>query len=520
MSLGRVSKLFAAQNATQIVSLLTQLLLPPIFLHSYGVTLYGEWLALSAAIGYLSTVNYGLQTYTNMQMTIHYSRGEVKECIEVQSAGLRILLALFGAFAVLLLVIFALPLDRTLHLTIPRLEAQWVLYLLGVSILANMLQGFFSGNYMVFGETHRGVNFSNVIALLVLCVQVALAMTHRSFAWIAGAQLVITLASCLFLVMDLRRLAPQIAPTLRYWVPGSLKAILKPSAHYGLLFSSNVLAYQLPVLLMQRILGPAPVVVYSVTRTVYSMSRRILFLLTSSIGPEVTISFGQRDWPKLHRLYELSERVILLLVPAVTFGSMLVTPFLLRIWLHKGDLYDPDVCLLLGLTMAILGIKEHKYQFQFSSNQVKEVSYMTPVAYTLTLLVSIPLMHRLGLVGFLIPWAISELLQLFYLLHLNAVLFRQAVLTASIVEQGVSVDRVNRQPVYLLLAVLALGTLVVAWPVLHLMDFRVPVQLGLAAITTLAMLAISYRLFRVDEVRSLLWDRVVSRFPALTGRRS
>ena len=194
MSLGRVSKLFAAQNATQVVSLLTQLLLPPIFLHSYGVTLYGEWLALSAAIGYLSTINYGIQTYTNMQMTIHYSRGEVRECIEVQSAGLRILLAIFGALAILLLVVFTLPLNHILRLTIPRSEAQWVLYLLGVQILASMLQGFFCGSYMVFGETHRGVNFSNVMALLILGVQAGLALAHSSFIWIAAAQVVMTLA--------------------------------------------------------------------------------------------------------------------------------------------------------------------------------------------------------------------------------------------------------------------------------------------------------------------------------------
>ncbi len=96
MSLGRISKLFAAQNATQVVSLLTQLLLPPIFLHSYGVGLYGEWLALSAAIGYLSTVNYGIQTYTNMQMTIHYNRGEVDECVHLQSGGLFILLVILS----------------------------------------------------------------------------------------------------------------------------------------------------------------------------------------------------------------------------------------------------------------------------------------------------------------------------------------------------------------------------------------------------------------------------------------
>jgi hypothetical protein len=67
---------------------------------------------------------------------------------------------------------------------------------------------------------------------------------------------------------------------------------------------------------------------------------------------------------------------------------------------------------------------------------------------------------------------------------------------------------------------LALGTLAVAWPVFHLQEYRLAIQLGLAALTMLVMLAIAYKLFRVDEVRSLLWDRVASRFPALTERRS
>ena len=515
MSLGRISKLFAAQNASQVVSLLTQLLIPPIFLHTYGVALYGEWLALSSASAYLSTINYGLQTYTNMQMTIHYNRGEVEQCVQVQSAGLRILLSLFGLIAVLLLVIFTLPLDHMLRLSIPRSEAQLVLYLLGIQILAGMLLGFFTGNYMVFGATHRGVNFSNAMALIILAVQVGLALMHVSFSWLAGVQVGFTLAGCVFLIFDLRRLAPQIAPTLRYWVPGSLKAILKPSVHYGLLFSSNVLAYQAPVLLMQRILGPAPVVVFSVTRTVYSMSRRILFLLTSSIGPEITITFGQRDWPKLHRLYELSERVILLMVPAITFGSMLATPFLLHAWLHKGNLFDPGVCLLLGLTIAIIGIKEHKYQFQFYSNQVREVSYMTPVAYGLTLLISIPLMHRYGLIGFVAPWALSELLQLFYLLHLNARLFQQQAQGAELRAE----ERVDRRPVYILFGLLAVGAAAVAWPVYHLEDFHFSAQLGFAGGAALVMFALSYWLFRVDEVRSLLWQRLAGRFPALATRR-
>lgn len=508
MSLARITKLFAAQNAAMGVSLLTQLVLPPVFLHSYGVKLYGEWLALSAAIGYLSTVNYGLQTYTNMQVTIHYNRGEVEQCRQVQSAGLRILLALFAGMALLLLVIFALPLDHLLHLTIPQTQAQVVLYLLGLEIMASMLFGFFSGSYMVFGQTHRGLNCTNANAVLVVAAQVALAFAHRNFVWIAAAQLLFTALACLFMIFDLRRLAPQIAPTVRYWMPGAFQAILKPSVQYGLLFSSNVLAYQLPVLLIQRILGPMPVVVYSVTRTVYSMSRRALSLLTNSLGPEVTITFGQRDWPRLHRLYELSERVILLLVAPITFGSMLATPFLLHIWLHpRRNLYDPSVCLLLGITIALLGIKEHKYQFQFSSNRVREVSYMTPIAYGLTLLISIPLMRQFGIVGFLAPWALSELLQLFYLLHLNERLFGEEA-------------AVDRRPVYILIALLCAGTVAVLWPVYHLQHFGYPVQLSFAAIASVVALALSYRLFRVDEIRSLLWERLILRFPALASRRS
>jgi O-antigen/teichoic acid export membrane protein len=504
MSLGRIAKLFAAQNVGQLVTILTQLLLPPIFIHAYGLNLYGQWLAVSAAVGYLSTFNYGLQTYTNMQMTIHYNRGELDECREVQSAGLRILLCTLGGIGIVLLVIFAIPLDSLLHLTIPERTAQWTLYLLGAQIVASMLFGFFSGSYMVVGATHRGTNFSNLNQLVTTGATACLAVFHRSFLWIAAAQLGIMLFAALLLVVDFGRIAPDIRPTLKYWKRGSLGAILKPSAHYALLYSSNILAYQLPILLMQRILGPATVVIYSVTRTIYSMSRRILYLVTNSLGPEVTITFGQKNWQKLLRLYELSERVVLLLVPPITFGSMLFTPVLLQLWLHKGNLYDPSVCLLMGITVSVLSIKEHKYQFQFSSNQVRDVSYMVPLAYGATLLLAIPAMRYAGLQGYLGVWCISEIAQLVYLVHLNQRLFGQEA-------------NLDRKPLYLLFGFLVLGTLSTTWLVYHIRDFAAYLQIAIATSVSIAMLIGSYFVFRVDEIRSLLWDRLKHRFPALAS---
>jgi O-antigen/teichoic acid export membrane protein len=506
MSLRRIGKLFAAQNVGQLVTILTQLLLAPAFLHSYGISLYGQWLALSAAVAYLSTFNYGLQTFTNMQMTIHYNRGELQETREVQSAGLRILFVAFIISGVALAVIFLIPLNSLLHLTIPQREAQWTLYILGYQVISGMVFGFFSGSYMVIGMPHRGQNLGNLNQLLIMLLQLGLVLRHSAFPLIAGGQLALTLIGSVFLVIDFSRLAPDIRPTLRYWKPGALGTILKPSAQYALLYSSNVLAYQVPTLLMQRLLGPATIVVYSVTRTVYSMSRRLLFLVTNSLGPEITTTFGQRDWRKLHRLYELSERIILLMTTPITFGFMLATPLLLQVWLHKGNLFNPTVCLLLGLTVSILSIKEHKYQFQFSSNQVREISYLTILAYSAQIVIAVPMMIRFGLIGYLVTWLISEILQLFYLLGLNARLFAG---TAS----------VDRKPVYQLFAFLAVASVVFLWPVYHIASFSYVTQAAIAIMATAITAAISYWVFRVDEVRSLLWRKVSGRFPSFASRR-
>jgi O-antigen/teichoic acid export membrane protein len=488
-----------------LVTILTQLLLPPVFLHSYGVALYGEWLALSAAIGYLSTFNYGLQTYTNMQMTIHYNRGEVQECRNVQSAGLRILLGTFVLFSLLLLVIFALPLGRLLHLTIPEKTAQVALYLLGLQIVASMIFGFFKGSYMVVGAAHRGENLNNFWQLGMTLGTAALAFEHLSFAWLAAAQLAITIGLAFILVADIWRIAPGIRPTIRYWQPGSLMSTLRPSGHYALLYSSNILAYQLPILAMQRILGPSAVVIFSVTRTIYSMSRRLPYLVTNAIAPEITITYGQRDWKKLARIYDLSERIVLLLVPPTTFGAMLFAPFLLAVWLHRGTLYLPYVSLLMGLTIAIQSVKEHKYQFQFSSNQIREMSYMTPLSYGLMLILSIPAMRLFGLIGFLAIWPATELFQLLYLLHLNRKLFRdKAVL--------------DFKPVYLLFAALAAGSVLLAWPLIHIAQLGLARQAGAAAGLTLMLTVISYWLFQVDAVREILWQRFAARFPSFAQK--
>ena len=75
MSLKRLFQLLVTALLGQGLSILSQFLIPPLFFHSYaqGIEVYGEWIALSASVSYLGTLNIGVQTYVSNQMTLLYA---------------------------------------------------------------------------------------------------------------------------------------------------------------------------------------------------------------------------------------------------------------------------------------------------------------------------------------------------------------------------------------------------------------------------------------------------------------
>src|SRR5215472_10246617 len=116
----RILKTFSALAAGHGIQSLTQLLLPPAFIAAYGVTGFGEWLVLSAAVGYLGTLDFGLQTYVLNELTSLYHRGELERFHRVQSVGLRLMLLFIACGIVLAFGMFVVPLAKILKLSGPH----------------------------------------------------------------------------------------------------------------------------------------------------------------------------------------------------------------------------------------------------------------------------------------------------------------------------------------------------------------------------------------------------------------
>ncbi len=501
MSLQRILRMLASFFTGQGVSIISQLLVPPLFLSRYadGVEVYGEWVALSAAVTYLSTLNYGIQTFAGNQMTIDYNRGDVATAKTLQASALRLLLLVIGVFSVVGAGVFVMPVGRWLNLHHASSEAaSLTLYLLILQMLLNMLFALFANSYMMIGRMHRGANwmiFQRLAATLALAV---CAWLRAPFPILALVQLASVLVFALLVVVDVRRTAPILTPSLRYGSWRDVRPVLGPSAHFGLLSLSSFLTYQGPVLLIQTLLGPAAVTVFSLARTVFSMGRQALAILSFSIGQEITLLIGQRNWPALKRLYDLSERVVLLLVPIFSVGVLLVSPFLFAVWLHRRTLYDPGLCFIMAVISAVMGIKEHKYQFQSSSNEHERLSRFTLGAYAAMLMVAGFLMKPFGILGFMLSWLVAELAQTIYILRLNVELFPAEM-------------KISKAPVVRLAAVLSVAFGLAAWPVFAGVDWSLPAVVAVAVVLMLFISLGSYFAFGLDEVRALLVARILKR---------
>jgi O-antigen/teichoic acid export membrane protein len=498
MSLRRILRMLASFFMGQGVSIISQLLVPPFFLIRYpaGVEVYGEWLALSAAVTYIGTLNYGIQTYANNQSAIYYNRGEVEAAKTLQASAFRLLLLIIGVLSLAGASVFVLPVGRWLNLHhVSSQAASLTLYLLILQVLFNMLFALFANSYMMIGKMHRGANWLILQRLVGTFAIAASAWFRAPFPVLAFVLLASVVVFAVLVLVDLRRTAPILVPSFRYGRWGNIRPILKPSAHFGLLSLSGFLTYQGPVLLIQTMLGPAAVTVFSLARTVFSMGRQALAILSFSIGQEITLLIGQRNWPALKRLYDLSERVVLLLVPICSVGVLLLSPFLFAVWLHSRNLYDPELCFIMAVISAVMGIKEHKYQFQSSSNEHERLSRFTLGAYAMMLLVAFVLMRPLGILGLMLAWLGAEVAQTIYILRLNVQLF-PADVTISMV------------PVVRLLAVLTVAFGLAAWPVFASVEWPLAIVVGTAVLLMLTISIGSYFAFGLDEVRFLLVSKI------------
>ena len=417
--LQRVFKTIAALGIGQIIHILYQFVVPPVFISVYGVEGFALWILLTATTSHLNTLDFGLQTYLVNELTLLYHRGELERFHQIHSVGVRLGLMLVAAGCGLTALVACLPVARWLG-TADTSEARLTLAFLSLYVLGSILLGQYMGLYRVLGRPQDGVQWHNLLRVLSLVSTVGLALAHAPFWVIAAVQVFCLIGVLLAVLANLRRHSPEVFPSLAYWSTPDARRILSQSAFFGLFSLNQLLVFQIPVLLLNRFVSPSAVVAFSLGRTLFSFVRQISNLLMAAVAPEITRLIGSRDIAKLGRTYRSVEGIVCATALVGCLGVFLASPLLLRFWLGKPELFDATLFLLLMLSSLAMLVKESKLYFQHATNTHIETAVMSAVAYALMLLAAVPAVRYWGAGGFISAWLVSEVIQILFLDRYNS----------------------------------------------------------------------------------------------------
>ena len=494
----RIFRMLGALGTGLGVTLIAQFLLPPAFLHYYGVRRFGDWLVLSGTLSYLYTLSFGITTYASNELTMLHKRGEMKRYHEVQHSTLALLLGMISFGCLLSSTFFLMPLTRMLHLsTISPAEARLTAFFLGLQAMSHILGGYFNDLYLIIEETHRGLLWYNARRLSATIISLPLIALQLQFSTIAIGQLVAVVVVTLLTIFDLKRRMGNLllGPRGADWK--TTKEIAGPSGLFAMIFLQQFLIFQAPVILLEWIAGSAAVVVFSISRTLFSCARQMLQTITTAIAPEITFSFAKEDTSKLLKIFHSSERLVFALTPVANLGTLLISPILLDVWLHKSGMFDPAVYSLMALISGVMCMRDHKQFFQFATNRHKGLSMIVFFGNITMLCVSVPFTIKLGVIGFLVVWLISETSQMVFLYYENKKLFQDDQSLTSI-------------PAIKLIAVMLVALPLCAGLLRYTQNFPVGTLgvISLAGVTAIAIA--SYFVFDVRDVWNTLWSRRLS----------
>ena len=420
----RILKMLGALGTNTFLTVVTQLLLPPAFLHYYGVTKYGEWIVLSGTLSYLSTLNFGITTYASNELTMLRKRADLERYRELQGSTLALLLLMVCVGLLVTSSVFFLPLGKLLHLSsiAPR-DVTFTAFFLGLQMLVNILAGYYNNLFMVVEQTHRGLSWAIARAFGATIVCFTLTMFRVDFRFLALGQFVAVLLVTLLSIVDLKRKLAGLPLGLQGANWKTAVRTLKPSGLFAMIFAQQVLTYQVPVNILQWILGPSVVVLFNTSRTVLSSARQVLSPITNAIAPEITFSYANRDMKKMLYIFHHSEKIVFAGIPIANLGAYLFAPIIVRVWLHRPELFDPYTYGLMALVSAAISMRDHKQFFQFSTNMHKRLSIIVFCANLIMIALSVPLIYKFGLYGFLSIWLASEVSQMALIYLENRKLF-------------------------------------------------------------------------------------------------
>jgi O-antigen/teichoic acid export membrane protein len=342
---GVTANAFAFASSTGL-----QLLMVPVLVHFWGLSLYGVWVIVSTIPSYLVLSNFGVAMVAGNEMAALIGAGNKARARVIYSTAIAAIVALsvavllIGAAVVALIPDKVMPADPHVAATDMR-AAIMALVIYGVAVIAADLP---MAKYRATGRYARGT--SMMAGVLVAERLAVMGVAALGFVPAAVALAGMRVAGTVGMLLDVSRAEAELRPRLAdaSWAEAKRLAWLGS----GMILFTLALAVNLqgPIVVLGAALAPAAVGLFSATRTLSRLGIQATGVVTASINAEFALVWGSQSIAGRRRLFAVNFAVSMAilavgLVALLAFGQQVT-----RLWLV--GIAQPSFALIALLAVA------------------------------------------------------------------------------------------------------------------------------------------------------------------------
>jgi O-antigen/teichoic acid export membrane protein len=351
----RLTKGAGAEVFSQSVNVLIQVGSIPLFLGAWGITRYGEWVALSAVPAYLTMSDFGFGTVSANEMTMLVGTGNRREALRVLQSTWCLLTAgsLLG-LAVLTPLVLALPVTGLLHIEhLGHGTAALVLLVLSLYVLAGQQTTLVNAGYRCEGNYGVGGFFNGCIRLFEFLIVAGVVVggggpLAAAVGYLAG-RTVGTLASRVFL----RRYSPWLRFGVKHADFSTVRRLARPALAFMGLPLGDALNLQGTTIMVAAAGGPATLAAFSTIRTLTRFAGQMTGMVNGIVWAEISAAYGARRSHHLRQIYRNACQVSVWLCVGAAVALAAFGPWLLDLWTQNRIQLAPTVFGLLLATMVV-----------------------------------------------------------------------------------------------------------------------------------------------------------------------
>ncbi len=401
------------------VTIFSQVIAVPIYLHYWSVETYGAWILVQSIVTFLTIFDVAHHNYLGNEF-LKIGNQKREEIAAVFSTGMAVA---FIVSIVTFLSVCGLTLSGTL--------VQWI------GMDANNIQPFETSLLLTCGTWVLTITFTGLLGRVLnpfgyfplsawSGVLFAIISTTASVAAVYfGAGLVMTTAvTCLVTLVCHSTLAVILFRIARQEKLISRK--LHMARGFSRFYASLALGFQsgLEILRQQGVrfillplLGMAQMIAFSTMRTGANLALQGVGTITGPLMPELMAFLGNRDQPRTESAFSVIWLMLCVVLVPTVLVLQYAAPVLFPLWTQGKIAFDPVLFALLSLGVLAYALAQPAIAVVNGNNLIREQVLISMVATLITVGGIYLLVPLVGVRGAALALLVGEAISLFFYVH-------------------------------------------------------------------------------------------------------